>query len=70
MVADGIVVNVPEDVLNRVNELFPDLRGVKKQDRTPILKEFMRRLKDNLRQFLVGFKNQGFEFEVDEKPRI
>ena len=65
MVGEGVVATIPEDVSRSVDESFPDLRGVKKKDRTPILKETMRKLKDNLRQFLNGFKNQGFEFEVN-----
>lgn len=67
MVDEGAVVTVSEDVTKSVDESFPDLRGMKKKDRTPILKESMRKLKENLRQFLNGFKNQGFEFEVNGK---
>lgn len=67
MVKDGTVVQVSENVTSRVEESFPDLRGMKKKERTPILKEAINKLKVNLRQFLNGFKNQTFEFEVDGK---
>lgn len=67
MVKDGAVIQVSENVTSRVEESFPDLRGMKKKERTPILKEAINKLKSNLRQFLNGFKNQTFEFEVDGK---
>ncbi len=67
MVKDGSVIQVSENVTSRVEESFPDLRGMKKKERTPILKEAINKLKTNLRQFLNGFKNQTFEFEVDGK---
>ncbi|MBQ7779976.1 MAG: hypothetical protein IJ404_05720, partial [Clostridia bacterium] len=67
MVKDGSVIQVSENITSRVEESFPDLRGMKKKERTPILKEAINKLKSNLRQFLNGFKNQTFEFEVDGK---
>ena len=41
------------------------MRSMKKKERTPILKSAMTRLKTDLRQFLNGFKNQSFEFDVN-----
>ncbi len=67
MVADGAVVAVSEEVRDTVDAAYPDLRGMKKKERTPILKEAMQKLKVNLRQFLSGFKNQNFEFDVHGK---
>ena len=67
MVAEGAVVTVPETVTENVAQSFPDLRNMKKKERNPILKNAMTRLKTDLRQFLNGFKNQGFEFEVNDK---
>ena len=67
MVKDGSVIQVSENITSRVEESFPDLRGMKKKERTLILKEAINKLKTNLRQFLNGFKNQTFEFEVDGK---
>lgn len=67
MVADGAVVTVPEAVMEEVGQHFPDLRGMKKKERTPILKDAMNTLKGKLREFLGGFKNQSFEFEVSGK---
>lgn len=67
MVAEGSVVKISETVSENVEQSFPDLRGMKKQERTPILKETMSKLKNNLRQFLNGFKDQNIEFEVNGK---
>jgi hypothetical protein len=67
MVEEGSVVKVPEDTQQQVGESFPDLRTMKKKERTSILKESMDKLKTNLRQFLNGFKNQEFEFNVNGK---
>ena len=65
MVSSGAVVEVSADTMQKVGESFPDLRSMKKKDRTPILKESFNKLKSNLRQFLGGISNQGFEFEVN-----
>ncbi len=65
MVAAGSVVTVSQDTMQKVEESFPDLRSMKKKDRNPILKESFNRLKSNLRQFLGGISNHGFEFEVN-----
>ncbi len=67
MVDDGIVVEIADDVKETVAESYPDLRSMKKKDRTPILKEAINKLKSNLRSFLSDFKNQSFEFEVSGK---
>lgn len=67
MVQEGLVVKVSEDTQSQVGESFPDLRSMKKKERTSILKESMEKLKTNLRQFLNGFKNQDFEFSVNGK---
>ena len=67
MVEEGKVVTVSDDVRANVTESFPDLRGMKKKERTAILREAMTNLKNNLRQFLGGLKNQTFEFEIDGK---
>ena len=67
MVEEGAVVTVPYEVLETVSQSFPDLRGVKKKERTPLLKEAMSKLKSNIRKFLDGFKNKSFEFEVSGK---
>ena len=67
MVFDGVVVKVSDDTQSKVGDAFPDLRDVKKKERALILKESINKLKSNLRQFLGGFKNQAFEFEVNGK---
>ncbi len=67
MVNNGDIVQVSEQTMKDVAPSFPDLRGMKKKERTPILKESMNKLKENIRQFLNGFKNQNFEFEVNGK---
>ena len=67
MMRAGKVVVVSEDVVSRVEKSYPDLRNVKKKERTPILKAAIDRLKTDLRQFLNGFKGQKFEFSVNGK---
>lgn len=67
MVSDGKIVKVPEATMESVDSTVPDLRGMKKADRTPILKKAFATLKSNLRQFLSGFSGQSFEFEVNGK---
>lgn len=67
MVNDGVVVEIADDVKETVAKSYPDLRSMKKKDRTPIIKEAINKLKSNLRSFLSDFKNQSFEFEVSGK---
>lgn len=63
MVADGEVVQIEsrEDVA----EHYPDLRGVKKQERNALLKEKIGELKRQLRAFLQSLRPNTYEFEVD-----
>lgn len=65
MVTEGKVVEVPESTMQKTAESFPDLRGMKKAERTPILKQKMSEVKASLRQFLSGLKGGNFEFEVN-----
>ena len=65
MVTEGKVVEVPESTMQKTAESFPDLRGMKKAERTPILKQKMAEIKASLRQFLSGLKGGNFEFEVN-----
>ena len=65
MVTEGKVVEVPESTIQKTAESFPDLRGMKKADHTPILKQKMSEVKTSLRQFLSGLKGGNFEFEVN-----
>ena len=65
MVTEGKVVEVPESTMQKTAESFPDLRGMKKAERTPILKQKMAEIKTSLRQFLSGLKGGNFEFEVN-----
>lgn len=64
MTAEGRVVEIPESTQKKTAESFPDLRGMKKSERTPILKQKMAELKSDIRQFLNGLKGGSFEFEV------
>ena len=65
MVTEGKVVEVPESTMQKTAESFPDLRGMKKAERTPILNQKMSEVKTSLRQFLSGLKGGNFEFEVN-----
>ena len=67
MVAGGAVVKVSDEIAGAVEEAYPDLRDMKKKERTPILKAAMTKLKSDIRQFLNGFKNQSFEFDINGK---
>ena len=65
MVNAGEVVRIPESTIEQVGESYPDLRGVKKSERIPILRQKMNELKASLRQFLNGLKGGSYEFEVN-----
>ncbi len=65
MVMAGQVVQIPESTRRQVSEAYPDLRGMKKSERTPLLKQKISELKANLRQFLNGLKGGSYEFEVN-----
>ena len=65
MMSEGRVVNIPESTLQKTAESFPDLRGMKKSERAPILKQKMTELKTDIRKFLNGLKNGSFEFEIN-----
>ena len=65
MTQEGKVVVVPEETIQKTSESFPDLRSMKKADRTPILKQKMSELKTSLRQFLSTLKGSNFEFEIN-----
>lgn len=65
MVEEGAVVTVPEGTMEQVGQSYPDLRGMKKAERTPILRQKMKELKASLRQFLNGLKGGTYEFEVN-----
>jgi len=65
MVNEGSVVVVSPETENMVDASYPDLRSMKKSDRTPILREKMAELKKGLRNFLAGLKSGAYEFEVN-----
>ena len=65
MVDSGKVVHIPESTKRQVSEFYPDLRSMKKSERTPILRQKMNELKTSLRQFLDGLKGSSYEFEVN-----
>ncbi len=66
MLSQGDAVSLTEDDLSRMNEYFPDLRSMKKQERTPILKSNILRLKDTLYRFLSeNFTGKPLEFNVN-----
>lgn len=67
MVDAGQVVQVSQRTKDLVARSYPDLRGMKKAERLPILRRRMTELKDSLRSFLSGFKETNIEFEVKGK---
>ena len=65
MIKNGEVVTIPESVTSDVASHFPDMRGVSKADRTPVLKQKLAELKTNLRRYLSGLKGASYEFDVN-----
>ena len=65
MVDSGEVVQIPERTVEQVSQSYPDLRTMKKAERTPILRQKINELKRSLRQFLNGLKGGSYEFEVN-----
>ena len=65
MVNAGKTVMIPESTISQVGQSYPDLRSLKKTERTPILKQKMSELKSSLRQFLNELKGGSYEFEVN-----
>lgn len=65
MLNEGSVVKVSDETESMVDGFYPDLRNIKKEERTPMLKQKMTELKKGLRSFLTGIKNGSYEFEVN-----
>lgn len=65
MVDDGLIVKISDETTSKAKESYPDLTGMKKKERLPILKESIKKLKSNLRTFLTQLKGKNFEFEVE-----
>lgn len=65
MVDSGEVVQIPESTQAQTEAYYPDLRGMKKQERLPILKQKISELKTELRKYLNGLKGINYEFEVN-----
>ena len=67
MVDAGRIVQVGRETMDKIDQFYPDLRSVKKKERTPVLRQKMLELKDALRSFLGDFKGTDIEFEVKGK---
>ena len=65
MLNEGNVVKVSDETESMVDSFYPDMRNIKKAERTPMLKQKMAELKKGLRSFLSGIKNGSYEFEVN-----
>lgn len=65
MVGEGRVVQIPESTQAQTEAYYPDLRDMKKKDRTPILKQKISELKTDLRKFLSGLRGVNYEFEIN-----
>lgn len=66
MLEAGQFVELTEADLSKFAESFPDLRGMKKKDRTPILRQAVAKAKNYLRGMLErDFKGRPIEFEVN-----
>lgn len=65
MVQTGSVVQIPDDASEGIREYYPDLRRMKKTERTPILKQKMGELKAALRKILDGLKGTTYQFEIN-----
>ena len=65
MTEAGNIVTIPESEIEKVKGFFPDLRGMKKAERTPILKERIGMLKADLKNLLQGISAKPVEFTVN-----
>ena len=65
MIDDGLIVKISNEITSKVKESYPNLQGMKKKERLPILKEHIKQLKSDLRTFLSQLKGNNFEFEVE-----
>lgn len=65
MVNAGDVVQIPSGTIKQVEQSYPDLRAMKKSERTPMLRQKINELKTSLRQFLNELKGGSYEFEVN-----
>lgn len=65
MVTSGQIVKVPESETAKVSEYYPDMRGMKKAERTPILRQKMTEVKAFLRSGLESLKGVNYEFDVN-----
>lgn len=63
MIDNGAVVELSGE---QAAQYYPDLRSMKKSERTPILKQKINALKQSLRTFLSGLKDSTFEFDVND----
>ena len=64
MVESGEIVRISQETMEQVGKYYPDLRTMKKTERTPILKQKMGELKAVIRGILNGLKG-SHEFEVN-----
>ena len=65
MVEAGNIVTIPESEIEKVKTFFPDLRGIKKAERAPILRERIGMLKADLTNLLKGISAKPVEFTVN-----
>ena len=65
MINEGQVVQIPEETIQQVDQSFPDLRTMKKTERTQLFKQKMKELKATMQRFLNGLKETPFEFVVN-----
>ena len=67
MVNEGRIVDISSDDISKFDEYFPDLRNVKKKERTPVLKGLNKKLVNYIENLLhKTFDNQKIEFEIKD----
>ena len=64
MVSEGKTLDLTEN-RESASQYFPDLRAMPKAERTSILREKIRTLKNDLRTYLNQLKGVNFEFEIN-----
>ena len=65
MMDSGSIVEIPKAEIEKAKNFFPDLRGMKKAERAPILRERIGMLKADLTNLLKGISAKPVEFTVN-----
>ena len=65
MLKSGETVHFTGEDYSKVAKAYPDLRTMKKTERTPVIRQGIQALKSDLRNLLQGLRHNSYEFEVN-----